>query len=221
MSDRLYRSPTDRVIAGVAGGLAVWLNVDPSLVRIAWVLLAIVSGGIFVLVYFVMMIVVPLPPPGWVPQPRGTAGVPGWPPSQPGAGAVPGWDPGTGASWNATGAPGAPPPAGWTPSGSPGPAPGAPPQAGWAPSPGGPATAPGGWTAPPGTPPTQPQWVAPKVDSGAAGIVAGAILVLLGVWFLVDQYVDIDWDLVWPVAVIALGAVLIVAAMRRGRGTPG
>jgi phage shock protein PspC (stress-responsive transcriptional regulator) len=203
VSDRLYRSPTDRVIAGVAGGLAVWLNLDPSLVRIAWVLLAIASGGIFVLVYFVMMIVVPLPPPGWVPQPRGTAGAPGWPPSQPGAGAVPGWDPGTGASWDATGAPGAPP------------------QAGWAPPPGGPVTGPGGWTAPPGTPPTQPQWVAPKVDSGAAGIVVGAVLVVVGGWFLVDQYVDIDWDLVWPVAVIALGAALIVAAMRRGRGSPG
>ena len=39
MTDRLTRSPTDRVMAGVAGGLAVWLNIDPSLVRIAWVLL--------------------------------------------------------------------------------------------------------------------------------------------------------------------------------------
>jgi phage shock protein PspC (stress-responsive transcriptional regulator) len=208
VTDRLFRSPTDRVIAGVAGGLAVWLNVDPSLVRIAWVLLAIASGGIFVLVYFVMMIVVPLPPPGWVPQPRGTTGVPGWPPSQPGAGAVPGWDPGTGASWDATGSgAGAPSQAGWTP-----------PQGGWAPSPGGPTAAPGGWTAPPGTPSTQPQWVTPKVDSGAAGIVVGAVLVLLGAWFLVDQYLKIDWDLVWPVIVIVLGAVLIVAAMRRSRG---
>jgi hypothetical protein len=48
--------------------------------------------------------------------------------------------------------------------------------------------------------------------------VVGAVLVLLGAWFLVDQYVDIDWDLVWPVIVIVLGAVLIVAAMRRSRG---
>jgi phage shock protein C len=215
VTERLYRSPTDRVIAGVAGGLAVWLNVDPSLVRIAWVLLAIVSGGIFVLVYFVMMIVVPLPPPGWVPQPRGSAGGPGWSPTQPGAGAVPGWDPGTGASWDATGAQGAPAPGGWAPpGGSSGPAPGGPGPGGWAPPPGGP-TASSGWT----TPPAQPQWVAPKVDSGAAGIVAGVILVLVGAWFLVDQYLDIDWDLVWPVAVIALGAVLIVAAMRRGRAS--
>ena len=34
MNDRLYRSVDDRVIAGVCGGLAVRLGVDPSLVRI-------------------------------------------------------------------------------------------------------------------------------------------------------------------------------------------
>ena len=65
MNERLYRSSSDRVIAGVAGGIATWLNIDPSVVLIAWVLLAIFSGGLFVLVYFVMMIVVPLAPPGW------------------------------------------------------------------------------------------------------------------------------------------------------------
>ena len=43
------------------------------------------------------------------------------------------------------------------------------------------------------------------------------MLVLLGVWFLVDEYVHIPWDLVWPVAVIAVGCLLIVGAVRRGR----
>jgi Ca2+/Na+ antiporter len=57
------------------------------------------------------------------------------------------------------------------------------------------------------------------VDTGAAGIVAGAVLIVLGAWFLVDQYVDIDWDIVWPILVIVLGAVLIVGAIRRSRGT--
>ena len=114
MADRLYRSPTDRVIAGVAGGLAVYLNLDPSLVRVAWVLLAILSGGIFILVYFVMMIVVPLPPAGWVPRPRAGSGPmwpsggsgwqagsppPGSPPPGTSPGAVPGWQAGEGTSW--------------------------------------------------------------------------------------------------------------------------
>ena len=43
------------------------------------------------------------------------------------------------------------------------------------------------------------------------------MLVGLGVWFLVDQYVHIDWQLVWPVVVILIGVGLIVAAMRRSR----
>ena len=50
-----------------------------------------------------------------------------------------------------------------------------------------------------------------------AGIVAGFVLVGLGIWFLIDQYVDVDWQLVWPVVVIAIGAALVVAAMRRSR----
>ena len=195
MQTRLYRSPTDKVIGGVAGGLAVWMNIDPSLVRIAWVLLAIFSGGIFVLVYFVMMLVVPLPPAGWTPPPHG------WTPP-PGEGAMPGWDPGTGA---------------WTASGSAGYAPGS------APPEGGPAAT--GWGAPPGQPPVgQPGgWTAPppgessRVNAENAGIVFGAVLVLLGAWFLVDEYIDIDWALLWPVVVIVLGVGLIAGAMRRGR----
>jgi hypothetical protein len=43
------------------------------------------------------------------------------------------------------------------------------------------------------------------------------VLVVLGAWFLVRDYVPINWDLVWPVAVIALGALLIVEAVRRNR----
>ena len=63
MADRLYKSRTDRVISGVAGGVAEQLNLDPSIVRVAWVVLAIMSGGVIALIYLVMMIVVPEPPP--------------------------------------------------------------------------------------------------------------------------------------------------------------
>ena len=57
------------------------------------------------------------------------------------------------------------------------------------------------------------------MDTGNAGIVAGAVLVILGVWFLVNQYVDIDidWSLLWPVAIMLGGIALIVAAARRNR----
>ena len=46
MGDRLYRSRQDRMLAGVAGGLAEMWDADPSLVRIIWALLVIFTGGI-------------------------------------------------------------------------------------------------------------------------------------------------------------------------------
>jgi phage shock protein C len=59
VTDRLYRSRDDRMLAGVAGGLAEAWNIDPSLVRIVWALLIVLTGGLAFLVYVVMAIVVP------------------------------------------------------------------------------------------------------------------------------------------------------------------
>ena len=50
------------MLAGVAGGVAETLDADPSLVRIVWALLVILTGGIALLVYIVMAIVVPEEP---------------------------------------------------------------------------------------------------------------------------------------------------------------
>jgi phage shock protein PspC (stress-responsive transcriptional regulator) len=57
-TNRLYRSTTDKVIGGVCGGLGDYLNIDPVIVRIAFVLLA-VFGGSGVLVYIILWIVIP------------------------------------------------------------------------------------------------------------------------------------------------------------------
>jgi phage shock protein C len=59
MNGRLYRSRDDRMVAGVAGGLANYLNIDPSLVRILWVVLVPLTGGLILLLYLVMAIIVP------------------------------------------------------------------------------------------------------------------------------------------------------------------
>ena len=64
MTDRLYRSPDDRMLAGVAGGLAENLAIDPSVVRIVWAVLIVLTGGLAFLVYVVMAIVVPERPAG-------------------------------------------------------------------------------------------------------------------------------------------------------------
>lgn len=64
MNRRLYRSPDDRVLAGVAGGMAETYDFDPALVRVGWALLILVTGGLFLLLYIVMALVVPLRPQG-------------------------------------------------------------------------------------------------------------------------------------------------------------
>lgn len=56
---RLYKSRDDRLLFGVAGGLAEYFDIDPVLVRVGWVLLAIATGGIGLVVYIVMAIVTP------------------------------------------------------------------------------------------------------------------------------------------------------------------
>ena len=62
----LRRSQLDRQLAGVCGGIARYLSVDPVLVRVAWVVLSIVPGTIFlgVLAYLVAWLIVPDAEPG-------------------------------------------------------------------------------------------------------------------------------------------------------------
>jgi phage shock protein PspC (stress-responsive transcriptional regulator) len=55
---RLMRSTRERKIAGVAGGVAEYFELDPSLVRVAWVVAAI-FGGFGLLVYVILWIVLP------------------------------------------------------------------------------------------------------------------------------------------------------------------
>jgi phage shock protein C len=61
--DRLYRSRTDRMLFGVAGGMADWFDLDPSLVRLVWALL-ILAGGVGLLLYIIAAIVIPEEPVG-------------------------------------------------------------------------------------------------------------------------------------------------------------
>jgi phage shock protein C len=56
---RLTRSSTDRKIGGVSGGLGHYFGIDPTVVRVGWVLAALVSGGGAILAYAAMLVVVP------------------------------------------------------------------------------------------------------------------------------------------------------------------
>lgn len=61
MRKRLYRSREDRRISGVCGGIAEYLGIDPTVVRILWVILAL-AGGPGVLLYIIMAVIVPEEP---------------------------------------------------------------------------------------------------------------------------------------------------------------
>jgi phage shock protein C len=58
---RLYRSANDKMIAGVCGGLGEYFHMDPTLMRLLFVFLALL-GGHGLLLYLIMWIVVPVEP---------------------------------------------------------------------------------------------------------------------------------------------------------------
>lgn len=63
MNKKLYRSVTDRKLSGVCGGLAEYLNMDVTLIRLLWALISFFTGGFpGLIVYIVFALIVPEPP---------------------------------------------------------------------------------------------------------------------------------------------------------------
>jgi phage shock protein C len=58
---RLYRSGKERILGGVCGGLAEYLGVDPTIVRLVWVLF-VMAGGSGALFYLVAWLIIPRNP---------------------------------------------------------------------------------------------------------------------------------------------------------------
>jgi phage shock protein C len=53
-------------------------------------------------------------------------------------------------------------------------------------------------------------------DPGRTAMFVGGGLVLIGLWFLVREYLpDINWGLIWPLLLVAAGVVILVGASRR------
>ncbi|MGD9091808.1 MAG: PspC domain-containing protein [Anaerolineales bacterium] len=60
---QLYRSRQERMIGGVCAGLGEYFGIDPTLIRLGFVLAALLTGvGAVLLVYIIMLIVVPEEP---------------------------------------------------------------------------------------------------------------------------------------------------------------
>jgi phage shock protein PspC (stress-responsive transcriptional regulator) len=56
---KLYLSDTDRKIAGVCGGIAEYLEVDSTVVRLVWVILSVLSFGTGFVVYLLAWLIIP------------------------------------------------------------------------------------------------------------------------------------------------------------------
>lgn len=58
MSKKLYKSTTDRKLCGVCAGIANYLNIDPTVVRLLWALITFL-GGAGLIAYIVCALVIP------------------------------------------------------------------------------------------------------------------------------------------------------------------
>lgn len=58
MEKKLYKSSTDKKLCGVCGGIARYLNIDPTIVRLLWAFITFM-GGAGILAYIVCAIVIP------------------------------------------------------------------------------------------------------------------------------------------------------------------
>jgi phage shock protein C len=166
------------MLAGVAGGLAEMWDADPALVRIIWALLVIFTGGIALLVYIVMAIVVPEEDAVYPAHP--TAPATGHPTRSTlageTAGSMPLADSGDAAQASAS--------------------------------------------AQQAREEARAARRAARAERGGGmspGILFGGFLVLLGVFFLVREYLpQIDFDWFWPLILVLLGVLLVMSAMGRG-----
>lgn len=221
---RLYRSRTDRQLAGVAGGIARYLDVDPTVVRVLWIF-SIFFGGFGILLYIIMAFIVPLepaaaPPPGWAP------GGPAWG-APPASGPAWGAAPASGAAATTVAADAASPAieAGTEPSGGGRPEltdgtstePGNPPaaeSAAWA----DPSAAASSWSTTPSWQAQGAGWQPPaEREPGRGGLILGIAIVAFGGIALVNAAIP-GWIAGgWVVAavLVALGIALLVGAMRR------
>ena len=61
MSKKLYKSNTDKMLEGVCGGIAEYFGIDPTIVRLAWVVFCAL-GGSGILAYIIAAIIIPSAP---------------------------------------------------------------------------------------------------------------------------------------------------------------
>lgn len=58
MKKRLYKSSTDKMVCGVCGGIANYFDVDPTVIRLIWVIFTL-AGGSGLIAYIIAAIIMP------------------------------------------------------------------------------------------------------------------------------------------------------------------
>ncbi len=233
MQDRLYRSASERVLAGLCGGLADRYDLDPALVRLIWVVVDVFTGVFpLLLVYIVMAMLVPEEPLVGTPGQGSSWNGPPWGPGAPSGTGGPGAMSEGGAraeaaqrpapGMNGAAAAGTPHVDGGSQEAAPGAAGPAQPSGSWGP-----------WGPPP---PSGSDWRTVRAYARAqrraqrayrrsqrwggqpstVGLILGVLLVLVGGAALLGQAVPtFNTDVVWPLALIVVGALLLAGAFRR------
>lgn len=59
---RLYRSTQDRILGGVCAGLAEYFNVDATIMRLLYLAITLITGGICVILYIILWVIMPEKP---------------------------------------------------------------------------------------------------------------------------------------------------------------
>ncbi len=59
MDKQLFKSSTNRVICGVCGGIGEYFRIDPTVIRLIWVILSAASFGTGLLIYIVAAVIMP------------------------------------------------------------------------------------------------------------------------------------------------------------------
>jgi len=204
--ERLYRSRDDRMLFGVAGGMADWLDIDPAIVRIVWALL-IFAAGTGILLYIVAAIVIPEEP-----LDRADVAVPmgGGPASSVAPVAAPAGAAGSGEPASAAGA-GAAAAADATAAAGTSPAPATTPTSAW------------------GYPSRREAREARRAERRAARgqregngvLILGVILIAIGGWLLARMYIPFfDDRIIGPAFLVVVGILLLASAMNRPRQSP-
>ena len=60
MEKKLYRNPNNKMIAGVCSGLAEYINIDPTIIRVIWALVGLTGTGI--IAYLICALIIPEKP---------------------------------------------------------------------------------------------------------------------------------------------------------------